>query len=295
MFRLCLVLPIILLLSGHAAAAPVPDTRHEVKLTVQPHLGLVTVEQRSLKNVGILRYFDDKGLLVSQRKCVDIKDLEFAQTIIDLEDDQVTRFTRKYTRANFVDEKMKWQASYIGRVLTFERKGGRYVLRPGDGPALSEEETIELEREANEEGLARLHQVLEPGKKVRLGDSWVPDPSKLAGAMNLTPNTAFDAEKVKATVKLARVDRKDRHQWVTLEVSINLPVKTLDRGTVLPGSALTSRGTVEVVLGHALGGRTRVEGKYRVRARVEAEGAVFRFEGESQFEGERSTTIKTKE
>jgi len=297
MLRFLVVLYATVVLAGarSAVAAPIPaDEKFAVKLYTDPEVGTVTIEKRYSKNAMTMKFTDGQGNAVSETKTTEIKDMEYELTILKVADKKAVKFSHKYTKASIEDANGKREPMYANRTVVFEWKDNRYVVSVEDGKEFDGDDMTALEKEINEQPDEQLNRALEPSKSVKVGDTWNADGKKVAEAFNRDKTTQFDGDTVKTTVKLVKAFKQDKQQWGSFELTFDLPIKSIEGANVLAGSTVSMKGTMETPIDGAIGGVAKVTGKGKVKATVAANGETLTFEGDSEFSGENSTTLKKK-
>src|SRR5947209_13832178 len=132
---------------------------------------------------------------------------------------RATKFTRTYSKAvKSEDDGDAGKPSYVGKTVTFERKGDK-VEATGEG--VDEKDLRELAKEAHNE---LQEPSLAPKQEVPVGGTWKLDKQALT-ALAGQLREGMDLDSLKAQAKLLKVYPKDGQQWGTIELDVSAAIK----------------------------------------------------------------------
>jgi hypothetical protein len=219
-----------LVVLGIASASLAEDT-YTVRFKLSVDVGRsATVTMVSRQSGGFRAYGGDGKLLLERTG--ESEDIRYRYTVLERDKDaNAVKFARTYeTAKKTVDGKEKGR-SYADRTLLFEEVAGKHRIGVSAGPALDPEDVAELFR--NQKGASATHALLEglnPGKPVRVGDSWsMPITAVFKDAMTA------DVSKSALTAKLVKVYPKGQSTFGTFEVTARLRITALhDGGVTIP-------------------------------------------------------------
>jgi len=295
MMRLNMALLVIVVLTQAVVAAPIPtDEKFDIKLNYTPKAGEVSIEKRYTKSVATFKYVDAQGAATGEAKETEIKTFEYERTILKVEDKKAIKFAHKYTKASIEKFGQKREPSYLNRTITFERKDGKLEITADKGPAIVGEDLEDLRKEAEDTEGEKFNRAMEPGKLVKVGDTWDHDGKKLVAAFNTDKKLEVE-DTSKVTIKLVKAPKRDKQQFVVLDATFDLQLKSLEGLTLLGGTSYTLKGTVEACIdGTSSSYSSKMEGPFKMKGIVESGGAKYNFEGEGIVEEEKSSVVKSK-
>ena len=289
---LVLVAGVCLLNTPSAGAVPIqPDQqRYTVKFSGKAEVGLVLLVKKSSQSVTKLHLTDAQGQVLKDDKVTDRKELEYETEILKVADNKVVKFSRTYTKAEIEQMGNKRTPSYKGRTVYFESKDGKMVVSVKGEPALADADKAELEREANDSEVnSDLDRALEPGKAIKIGESWTPDAKKLAAAFSKINHVVLDEDTLKASCKLLKVYTLNKKQWGSLEVTFDLPIKSADMITLESGSTISMTGVMEIPIDGSGG-----LGSARLKLKGKLKGDIQGIKLEAETDGTNEQTIEVK-
>jgi hypothetical protein len=173
----------------------------------------------------------DGGVLQEKTQTtIDIN--KYKEEIIEKTAGQRTNKARRtYSESTRKTDDASEQRPYHGKVVDIEKKGDDYRFTM-DGKELTAGEAEDLANSFNAKKPTdeEVDKLLLPAKPVAVGDSWEIDAKLFAKLLGGDDKLAksFDAEKAKASGKLAKAYKKDGRQHGVVEFSISIPMKALE-------------------------------------------------------------------
>jgi len=164
------------------------------------------------------------GMTIPETK-KEVKDVEYELRVVKPGDKKPEEFTRTYTKATKSEGNKSTKLPYDGRTLVFTLNKDAYKVSAEGTPAIGEKELAALAKEAKDPN--DLDEILDPGKPVKVGDTWNPDKKKLEGFFGKESLGTLDLDKSKISSKLVKVYDKDKHKWGTLELTMEVVIKEL--------------------------------------------------------------------
>jgi hypothetical protein len=250
----------------------------------------VTVTDTDTKTQSNKVSDSDGKVLDDGKKHTEKQDEVYTETVLAKGDKEATKYKRTYEKAARTRDGKAEARSYEGRTVLFEKKGDKFtVTAEGDKP-LSKEDLEELARKANDVDSSR-DEIFLPGKAVKVGDTWTVKGEDLVKTLGKAGN--LDPKNSSAEGKLAKVYKKDGHQFGVIEMTLKLaPGAT-------PGIKYEKTPVVEmkITLDAAIDGSTTagvmsMSGGMAAKGTAEAGGKTFTVDTSIEMSGKQDRSAE---
>jgi len=204
---------------------------YTLKFKSYPDKGQTFVVKESDKGTTTSK-IDVNGMTVNDDKKT-AKEIEYDLKVVKPGDPKPAEFTRTYAKAENNENGKTTKLPYAGRTIIFTLNKDEYKVTAEGEPSLTDKDLADLVKQGKDP-IAGLDPILDPGKKVKVGDTWNPDKEKLIEVFGKETFGKVDMDKSKVTGKLLKVYDKGKQQWGSIELVIEIVIKELSG----PASAL---------------------------------------------------------
>jgi len=185
-------------LAAALLAALAPAEEYTLKFKSYPAEGEVVQVKFSEKSSEASK-LEVNGKVESEEAKKEVKENEYALKVTKRgEGKRPAEFTRTYTTANKGPEGKAEKLPFAGRTILFTLKDDKYVPKATGTPDLDDKQLKDVNTT-----YSSADPLLDPGKPVKVGDSWSPDNKALVEFFG--KDAGGDVSKARATVKLLKV------------------------------------------------------------------------------------------
>ncbi len=235
---------------------------YTIKIKRDPGEGKSVLVREVDRQGGYARVLDGAGKVLEEQKPDVMKEVEYTTTILKTGQPRPLKFKRTYTKATVTQGAKSIALPYQGRTLVFEMgaKGNTYQAVAEGTPELKPEQFGDVLRTLNDDDEDKDRLFL-PGKPVRVGEAWVVDARKIADKWGKDFGGEVDTARAQVTGKLLRAYEKNGQQWGTVEVSIDLPFKSMRGLTLAEPGTFSFKAVMDTAIdGSAAAGVMRISG-----------------------------------
>src|SRR5262249_33209296 len=145
-------------------------------------------------------------------------------------DDEVVKLTRKYTKAQALEEGKVVKLPYEGKTVVIEKMGDKFRFTIDGGEELTGKDAERLDKEFNakdKSGLGKkgkdFEKMLLPKGKVAVGESWKIDAAPLLDEIKKSGEIVVDADKFSMTARLTKAYPKGGRQFGVIRLELFMP------------------------------------------------------------------------
>lgn len=189
--------------------------------------------------------------------------------------DRATKFTRDYkTDEDAPEGGPAKRASYVGKTVTFEKKGGRYSITVEGKPLPKDEDEKFRKSLEKPDGLTESDML--PKKPVAVNETWELDAATIA---KFSGDFPFPVDKAKSSGsgKLITVYSKGGKQWAVMEHNLKFVIDGDNGGMKMSGTMMMSATLDAIVDGSSHEGVMKMKASATISAKgrgVEMELAI---------------------
>ncbi len=254
-------------------AGSAPAESYTIKIKEHPSLG-ETISVHDVEKTTTRLKMKKGGKVVNDETTAETKEEAYTATATGREKGakRPSAYKRTYTKAQVTKGGKTEVASYQGRTVLFNKRGGKYEVTVEGAPALAGKDLKALIKDANSSKDDDDVSVLLPTKAVEVGDTWTIG-GKAVAKLGIDQ---LNADKTKGQGKLLKAYRKDGKQFGVLEFRVRLIMKD-QKGTQWAPGELTL--TIDTPIdGSSQVGTMRMAMKMAAKAELERDGEKQAFE-----------------
>jgi hypothetical protein len=175
------------------------------------------------------KLLNSDGQVVMEKK--EVKTHRYAFREVGLErapGGDLVKLKRAYKKAQRTIDGDRRALIYQGDTVLIEKKDGAHTFQIEGGETIEGEDAKELAEEFNKGDVAKLLEVFQPRKAVKVNVPWTFDVSMLAKDFTKDGKLDIDAAKSTGSGKLLKAYEKNGKQFGVVELTITLPVTHLN-------------------------------------------------------------------
>jgi hypothetical protein len=230
--------------------------------------------------VNHIKVTDEDGKVIRDDKQPFGSEMVFTKKVLKRDKTGPTKFQHTYEKASETEGKKPVTQPYQGRTIVFERVDGK-LKATAEGKPEIDEKVLQKLAEAEDRNRAGKHEVLLPGKAVKVGEKWAFSGAKVAEVLG----SAKDTEKAEGTGKLVKVYKKDGKLFCVVDLVCKVEYKPKNALNLVSSEfAATLHMAVD---GSSSAGTMTAKGKALRKFEVEQDGKKYQVE--IRTEGTEST------
>ena len=217
---------------------------YTIKLKTPAKGEVVRVTKTSTTTTERKGYSVGEGDYVEEKSVVE-RTFVYTETVFERDaNNRPTRLRRQYEEAqqktsseetgkpSIVDKAET--LAFDGKTVMIEKRGERYRFQLEGGAELPADKAEPLDREFSS-GWTDGDKLVLPGKPVKVSETWNVDTYAAEVAKSVKKDIfSLDVAKASGTCKLVKAYKKDGRQFGTMELQMELPLKSLQLGTGRP-------------------------------------------------------------
>lgn len=206
------------------------DETYDLKLKYVPKVGDKT-NHTNKEKMDMKMTISSGGAVVQEQDKKELNSFEFTEEVVQVTGDHMSEGKWTFKEASHRVEGEDTDYGFKGKTVLGKKGEKGWEFTYEDGSELEEDdltgvkEALDKEK-AKKEGQPEIQDVLEPGKPVKVGDSWDLDLKKFAAGI-LNDEESYDLEKSSGTMKLVSVEKRGGAPYGKLEGEIELVAKKL--------------------------------------------------------------------
>jgi hypothetical protein len=200
--------------------------------------------------------------------------------------DRATKLKRTYEKAQLTSDGNTDKLDIEGKTVLIEKKGDKFQFTI-DGKDVDADSRKLLDAEFNKEDKSDPRDVMFPKKAVKPGDSWKIDGGSLA--KSLAKDLVLDKDKLEATGKLVKAEKRGGKQFGTIDIKIAAPITGLGEKSPIK----VTEGKLDLTMtGDGVIDGTSSEGKSTTAMKIAITGSGdgFELKGAVDIKETRTTT-----
>lgn len=264
-------------LIGGAASARAEGPAFTIKLKTYPDKGQPLLCKETDRQVGRLRFIDAEGNILEEQKPIEESDEVYRLTVLDEGKRYPERYQQSFSKAFLGNGKRGQSRGYEGETILYELIEGKYRLKLSEKADVPQGERLLLASRANGDIEAPMDDIFQPGKPVKVGDSWPVDARLLSRGFG--GQGKLDLERTKGQAQLVKAYKKGQQQFGVIGVDLILAYSAMDNLKFNPPALFRIQGTLETAIdGSSAEGTLTLVSRLTGRTLVEQKGAKVTLE-----------------
>ena len=261
------------------ASAVRADETYELKLKYVPKVGDKT-NHTNKEKMNMKMTVSSGGAVVQEQDQKERKSFEFTEEVVKVADEDVSEGKWTFKEASHRVEGEDTDFGFKGKTVLGKKGEEGWEFTYEDGSELEEDDLAGVKdalskKKEKKEGQPEIQDVLEPGKPVKVGDSWDLDPKKFAAGM-MDDEESFDLEKSSGTMKLISVEKRGGAQYGKLEGEIELVAEKMGPVTLNKPIKLKFKLELDVCIDASQpSGTIKIDAGMKGKRTAEANGQEF--------------------
>jgi len=262
----------IVLMLGGAVCARAEGPAFTIKIKTYPDKDQSLLCRETDRQAGSIRFIDSEGNILDEQKPVEESEEIYRLTVLEGGERYPRRYQQSFSKAVTGNGRRSQTRGYQGETIAYQLTEGKYDLKLGDKADVTQSERATLLSRANSDVEAPMDEMFQPGKPVKVGETWEVDPKLLARGFG--GQGKMDMERTKGQAQLLKTYKKGDQLFGVIEIDLVLAYSAMDQLKFNPPAFFRINGALDTAIDGSSGeGTLTLSTKLTGRTVVEQKGA----------------------